>query len=103
MAFKMNQIAILGATAAPLTSASTLKCTRVILQAHRDNSGPIYFGDDQVDLANKWGYELIAPVDANTPLDSKELVGLGGNVIDLATLYAVGTEDDLLNILYEEY
>jgi hypothetical protein len=102
VAFKLTQIIMLAGNATTPLAGASVPCKRVIIQPHPDNSGDVYVGDDQTDIVNKWGIQLAAPV-TDTPLDKLVLEGEGGNVIDLATLYAGGTEDDLLNILYEEY
>ena len=99
MAWKTLKKALGTTNGEPLTAAST-KCRRVLIQAQRSNAGLVTIGDSNV--AADRGIELIKPVTSAHSF-VLDLGALYGNDIDLSLIYAKGTANDIVCVLYDEY
>jgi len=99
MSLEYLEKVLAGATAEPL-SATSIKCSQVIVQAKRANGGLCTVGTSAV-VATK-GYEIMKPV-ANLFSPEFRIEAEGGNAIDLSLIYLIGTQGDGVNILYEIY
>lgn len=98
MALKLLPVTI--GAAATVFSATSILCKQALVQAHRDNSAAAYVGDSNVDAATKSGIEVLPLADTQSPAIP---LASGDGIIDLALLYADGTENNIVNVLYEEY
>lgn len=99
MAWKTLTKTIASANAEPL-SATSIKCRSAFIQAVRGNSAAFWVGDANV--ADDQGIELLEPQE-NTQTPWLPLQGLYGNDIDLANVYVIGTTNDVVAVLYDEF
>ena len=100
MGLVLLQKTIVATGVAEPLSASSVKCTQVIIQNDRESAAKCRIGDANVSATV--GIELVKPT-ADQQLPSISIDGKGGDVLDLAEIYVCGTKDDLLDILYEVY
>jgi hypothetical protein len=91
----------LGTSAAEPLSATSIKCSQIIVQPFRGNAALVTLGDSTVVATS--GLEIVKPV---TSAQSVPIVITSfpmGNNIDLSKIYVIGTANDGVNVLYEQY
>jgi hypothetical protein len=99
MAWKNLSKTIVGAAAQPI-SPTSISCLQAFVQPKRANANIVTVGGPTV--AATEGRELGVP-QASQPLDTLHLKTLGGNGMDLASIYIIGTNGQGISVLYEEY
>jgi precorrin-6B methylase 2 len=99
MTWKLLEKVIVGATAESL-SATAIECNQAIIQAQRGNAASLEVGDSTLDSGK--GIELVKPAE-NSQIAALTLGGTGQNCVNLAAIYIIGTADDGVNVLYEEF
>jgi hypothetical protein len=100
MGLTLLQKTLVASTTPEPLSATSIKCSQIIIQPFRANSALVAIGDSTV-TATK-GIELTKPV-ATTQQSSLSIEGKGGNALDLSLIYITGQANDGVNILYEVY
>ena len=99
MSYKTLKKTISSAAAQPL-SATSLRCRRALIQPERSNTAKFQIGDSAVTATS--GMEMVKPVASaySIPL---ELTSQSGNDVDLSQIYVIGTANDIVNVLYDEF
>jgi hypothetical protein len=99
MGFKLLDVVLSGTGLQKFTETS-ITARNVFVQAKRANTHAIEFGPGT--FVSGKGIELCKPT-ADQPLPSKDIPSSGGNCIELSEFSALGTTNEGLNVLYEEW
>lgn len=100
MGLTILQKTLVASTTPEPLSATSIKCSQLIIQPFRANAALVSIGDSAVTATR--GIELTKPV-AAAQQSSLSIEGKGGDVLDLSLIYVIGSANDGVNVLYEIY